>query len=136
MTRHRRMRPGAVYAIQVLRPGRIVDRYGYVGKTRQAPLRRVQQHADSKPWGPDIVGWTAMWRSQRCSALRLWWEEVWRIVLYRPLYNYQWNRWNPRRIPIHEQHATPTALRTRANHAGRLRPVRPVRPEGWSRADG
>ena len=100
-------RPGSVYAIAVRHPvtGRRV-RFGYVGKTRQLPSNRIRQHRDTKPWADTIVGWEVLWASRRCTGVRLWWEEVWRIVLLRPLYNYQWNRWNPRRIPIYRQHRT------------------------------
>lgn len=93
-------RPGRVYAVSVLHPesGTHV-RYGYIGKTRQLVISRLAQHAVMQPWWDTHVSYETLWESPACSSLRLWWEEVWRIMVFFPLYNYQWNRHNPRRIP-------------------------------------
>lgn len=99
-----RRRPGSVYAIRVRNPrtGWIV-RFGYIGKTRATVDHRVGQHlrggyfGPAKWWAHTYVEHETLW-SGYCTAPRLWWEEVWRIVLFLPLYNVQWNRHNPRRI--------------------------------------
>jgi hypothetical protein len=97
-------RPGTIYCLEVRHPitGRHA-RNGYVGKTRQLAANRVSQHLTYQPWAGDITGYRVLWSSRRCTGLRLWWEEVWRIVLFLPLYNYRWNRWNPRRIPVYDR---------------------------------
>ena len=93
------MRPGRVYAVNVLHPERgTFVRYGYIGKTRQLVINRLRQHGASQPWWDTVVSFETLWESPRCSPFRLWWEEVWRIVVLFPLYNIQWNRANPRRI--------------------------------------
>lgn len=92
-------RPGRVYAVNVIHPDRgVLVRYGYIGKTRQLVINRLRQHAVCQPWWDTHVGYETLWESQSCTALRLWWEEVWRIVVLFPLYNIQWNKLNPRRI--------------------------------------
>lgn len=92
-------RPGRVYRVNVIHPdsGAYVA-YGYIGKTRQLLANRLFQHSQVQPWWDTSVGSETVWYSPRCTALRLWWEEVWRIVVFLPLYNIQWNRHNPRRI--------------------------------------
>ena len=107
MSRH----PGTVYQIRVRHPrtGRLV-RNGYIGKTRRKVEIRISEHLHGstrfgsrpQPWAADVVGWKVLWHRDDCSAMRLWWAEVWRILVRFPLHNDQWNRRNPRRIPIYE----------------------------------
>lgn len=102
-------RPGAVYAIRTegfsavrLRPW---PRLGYVGKTRQRVENRVAQHMKTQPWADLYVDHRVLWSSSRVTDFGLWWREIWYIVTRFPVYNYQWNRWNPRRVPIYRAQA-------------------------------
>jgi hypothetical protein len=102
---HRKHRD--IYAAWVLHPdtGRIVC--GYVGKDSSPPSRRTEHMLGGTsrcpspaPWADTVICWRLPY-SGRCSAFTLWWLEIMFIVLLRPIYNYQWNRWNRRRIPIY-----------------------------------
>lgn len=74
-------------------------RTGYIGKTTQHVPRRIQQHRATQPWSDLIVSWDVLWESRRVTAFGLWWREIYYILTRFPVYNYQWNRWNPRRVP-------------------------------------
>lgn len=99
----RRLRRAYVYALHVVNPrtGREV-RFGYIGKTRRPVRVRVGEHVERQGWGHLITGYEVLWHRSDHSLLwlelRLWWAEVWRIVLHRPLFNIEWNRRNPSRI--------------------------------------
>lgn len=97
-----RARRGIVYVITAVDPrtGLVVD--GYVGKTRQTIQARVQQHLDLKPWAPAAVDYRPEW-SGRYTNLGLTVREIVSILWFRPIFNFQWNRLNSRRIPIWKQ---------------------------------
>lgn len=89
------------YDVLDLRTGRTA-RAAYIGKTSAPLVYRDTQHRASQPWawairGPILVLWSA-----DCGRIRLWVMEVLFIVVKRPLFNYQWNKHNPRRIPIYQ----------------------------------
>jgi hypothetical protein len=99
----RKQRPGAIYAAYVRRTGVWAWLFrrpalGYVGKTRQWVKARWRQHEASQPWADTVVEWRVIREWKDISGIALWWAEVWRIVLWLPLYNIQYNRLNPRRI--------------------------------------
>lgn len=100
---HRKRRD--VYAAWCLHPatGRIMC--GYVGKDSDPPTR-IHEHMFGgtsrcrwpSPWSDTVICWRRMY-SGKCSRFTLWWIEILFIVVLRPLYNYEWNRLNSRRIP-------------------------------------
>lgn len=97
-----RRRPGAIYRIRTaVRPWDLTtrSRTGYIGKTTQRVTARIQQHRTSQPWSDLITSWDVLWESRRVTAFGLWWREIYYILTRFPVYNYQWNRWNPRRVP-------------------------------------
>lgn len=100
--------PGAIYAIDTSYWSaiRLRDhvRTGYVGKTRQRVHVRIWQHRVSQPWSDLIEGYRVLWQGQ-CSDFHLWWLEIYYILTRFPVYNYQWNRLNPRRVPIFKAQA-------------------------------
>lgn len=110
-----RRRPGVIYGITVeyWSPTRLrwTHALGYVGKTRQRVGNRIMQHRQSQPWADLIVDHRVLWQSAAVTAFGLWWREIWYIVTRFPVYNYQWNRLNPRRIPIYRARAERTARR-------------------------
>jgi hypothetical protein len=93
-----------VYAAVVLHPvtGRV--RIGYVGKDSDPP-GRAHEHMlggtsrcrNPQPWADTVVFWARLWGG-RMTRFRLWWMEILFILLLRPIYNYEWNRWHRRRI--------------------------------------
>lgn len=97
-----RRRPGSIYGVRVIheRTGRVVTA-GYIGKTRQRVGDRIDQHLTTKPWRDLVIDHYVIRTGNRVSGWTLWWWEVWAIVSRFPLYNYQWNRHNPRRIPMY-----------------------------------
>lgn len=99
-------RPGAIYEIRT-RKSRDTDRThrGYVGKTRQRVENRVTQHRLVQHWSDLIVSHHVLWSSTRVTAFGLWWREIYYILTRFPVYNYQWNRWNPRRVPVYRARA-------------------------------
>jgi len=103
---HRRVFPrrkGWVYVWRVRHPVTgVAVRHGYIGKTRFLKLR-LNQHMERSRWRDTATEWDVLWYSSDVTAFGLWWREVWYILTRMPLYNYQWNRLNPRRIPIYEQ---------------------------------
>jgi hypothetical protein len=103
VSRRRRLYRGSVYAIRVRHPHTWkIIRFGYIGKTRRSVEVRIAEHAERQPWRHLIVDYEVLVRlvdhSRMRLRLRLWWAEVWRIMLFRPLFNIEWNRRNPRRI--------------------------------------
>jgi hypothetical protein len=95
---------GAIYLFLLLHPdtGRVVN--GYVGKSRD-PESRMRWHMATKPWAGAVVHWSLLWDHPRVTNFGLFWREVRAIWWRRPICNYQWNRWNRRRIPIYAQRA-------------------------------
>lgn len=111
-------RPGTVYEVRTIHEKRGTNVRGYVGKTRQLVVNRAGQHGQTQPWADLIVGVKTL-KAGSFTDLGLWWAEVWRIVLLWPVYNYEWNRLNPRRVPKYvaaERHRS-----HRCRHALRLR---------------
>jgi len=102
-------RPGVVYEITTYRakgpagdPARWGAHRGYVGKTTQRPYtRRIDQHRKTQPWSDLIVSHRILWQSTQVTAFGLWWREIYYILTRFPVYNYQWNRLNPRRVPVY-----------------------------------
>jgi hypothetical protein len=89
------------YDVTDLRNGR-VHRAAYIGKTSAPLFYRDTQHRASQPWAWAIVGpIRPLWQAD-CGRIRLWVMEALFIVVKRPLFNYQWNKHNPRRIPIYQ----------------------------------
>ncbi len=94
-----------VYGAWTLHPdtGKIVC--GYVGKDSNPPGRPLEhmqggtsrQPAPS-PWSDTVVFWARLYGG-RMSRFTLWWLEIVLILTFWPVYNYRWNRHNPRRIP-------------------------------------
>jgi hypothetical protein len=117
-----RRRPGYIYGIKVVHEdhGRVV--LGYLGKTRQYWRTRVAQH-ETQPWA-DLIVKPYVIKAGSFTDLGLWWAEVWRIVVRRPVYNYEWNRCNPRRIPIFTARERSRSERCRRALRSRVRPVR------------
>lgn len=94
--------PGAVYRIRTARgwvPLLHGEHTGYIGKTTQRVATRIAQHRACQPWSDLIVSYDVLWESRRVTAFGLWWREIYYILTRFPVYNYQWNRWNPRRVP-------------------------------------
>jgi hypothetical protein len=100
-------RPGVIYAIRTGYTGWRMTvgpptRLGYVGKTTQRPYtRRIDQHRRTQPWSDLIVSHRVLWSSESVTAFGLWWREIYYILTRFPVYNYQWNRLNPRRVPVY-----------------------------------
>lgn len=118
-------RPGSVYGIKVTHhvDRSVLIRRGYIGKTRQKVGARVAQHLETQPFSDLMVEPETLWSSRKCTSLRLWWEEVWRIVVFRPIYNYEWNKLNPRRIPIYlakEQRQARNYMKRRTGYMDRF----------------
>lgn len=98
--------PGTIYRIRTARRATVDPaflfggaRTGYVGKTRRRPYtKRIAEHRRDQPWSDLIVSHDVLWASARVSDFGLWWREIYYIVTRMPVYNYQWNRWNPRRV--------------------------------------
>ena len=97
-----RMRYGAIYVIPVRHPEHGGEITGWVGQSR-CPRLRWAYHRRQQPWADTMLEPFIAWDSPAVTNFGLWWREIWRIVAYRPLYNFEWNRWNPRRIPIWTQ---------------------------------
>ncbi len=108
-------RPGTIYAIRTARRAfnleivKPATRLGYVGKTTQRPYtRRIDQHLKSQPWSDLIASHHVLWQGV-CTPFGLWWREIYYILTRFPVYNYQWNRLNPRRIPVYRAAAERSA---------------------------
>jgi hypothetical protein len=73
----------------------------YVGFSDD-PVARKNQHADEKPWWPevDLTKWEISWVRTEAEARKL--ESAW-VARYLPRYNDQQNRKNPRRIDWRRQ---------------------------------
>lgn len=97
-----------MYAAWVAHPvtGRVVC--GYVGKRSGHLHVRIGEHMyggtsrqpQPSPWSDTVVVWKVLYAGE-CSRFTLWWLEIVAITLLRPLYNYEWNRLNPRRIELY-----------------------------------
>ena len=102
-------RPGIIYAYSGIHPikGTRID-WIYVGKTRQKLESRHAQHMgytkrqDAQPWSDLYPSVRVVFYFKACPE---WWlnlVEKWTIKWTFPLFNYQHNLKNPRRIPKYE----------------------------------
>ena len=96
-------RRGIIYAYSTIDPrtGKR-ERWAYVGKTRQKLMSRHDQHMKSQPWSDLYPQVRVVWEFSSCPD---WWlslAEKWTIKYTRPLYNYEYNTKNSRRIPKYE----------------------------------
>ena len=78
------------------------ERVVYVGESARMPFDRLMEHIAGKPWKDTIVSWRV---DPRVFSSK---EEVWAaerdlIAELRPLYNDEYNRGNPERIPYEVQ---------------------------------
>jgi hypothetical protein len=131
-----RARRGAIYEIVVAHPDHGRDWCGYIGKTRQQVPARVGQHLATKPWARAYRRHRTVWSSHHVTNMGLFLREVWTILTRRPIFNHQWNRANPDRIPIPRQ----WDIYNRVGRCPGNPPTRPVarygarRPAGHPRA--
>jgi hypothetical protein len=94
-------RPGIIYAYSCIDPYTSKDRenWAYVGKTRQALYKRHNQHMDSQPWADLYPQVRVIFKFKSCPDWWLTLAEKLTIKFTRPLYNYEYNTKNSRRIP-------------------------------------
>lgn len=95
-----KFRPGIIYAYSAIDPdsGRRI-RWAYVGKTRQKLVNRHNQHMVVQPWSDLFPNVRIVFSFNSCPD---WWlslVEKLTIKFTRPLYNYDYNTKNRRRIP-------------------------------------
>lgn len=92
----------AVYAYDVAdyrTPTRELAKRAYIGKSSSNLIFRDTQHRHGKLWAPAICGPIyPLWEGD-CGRISLWFREVYYIRRYKPLFNVQWNKDNPNRIP-------------------------------------
>lgn len=96
---------------------------GYIGETVRQPLARLLEHLYDQPWADTIVGWDVDPRvfAGKAAVLE---AERFAVETELPLYNVEWNRANPLRIP------PPVAMKQRkARDAARDVPARWVHPD-------
>ncbi len=72
----------------------------YIGETGREPFVRFVEHLYEQPFGDTIVGLPQVDPRVFGSKAQVWAAERAAIEAERPLYNYEWNLNNPRRIPI------------------------------------
>lgn len=95
----RRRRTVYAYDVRDLRFRSRPVRLGYVGKTSSHISYRDAQNRAGQPWGRQIVGPVRILWTGECGRVSLWLREVWYITRLRPLFNVEWNRANPDRVP-------------------------------------
>jgi hypothetical protein len=96
-------RRGIIYAYSCINPntGRRI-RWAYVGLTRQQLAARHQQHMDIQPWSDLYPEIRIIFDFKRCPD---WWLAMFEkhtIKVMRPVYNYEHNTKNSRRIPKYQ----------------------------------
>lgn len=127
-------RPGIVYAYSTIDPktNRRV-RWAYVGQTRQSLAVRHNQHMGfvkiwgkykPQPWSDLYPEVRVVWQFDSCPNWWLTLFEKYTIKTMRPIYNYNYNTRNRRRIPLF----TAIEQRKQRDRARRLR--RLTRPLG------
>lgn len=72
---------------------------GYVGETVRQPLQRLIEHLYDQPWADTIIAWEVDDRVFAGKDAVLAAEKT-AVEAERPLYNYEWNLGNPRRVEI------------------------------------
>ncbi len=92
-----------VYVFVVWNPhdGYATKTVGYVGETGRLPFERLLEHVYSQPWADTIVSWYVLDEVYPDKRAVLAAEDA-TIKKLLPLYNYEGNLDNPRRIPIPE----------------------------------
>jgi hypothetical protein len=73
----------------------------YVGETGREPFERLMEHVYGKPWADTITGWRVLDEVYPDKTAVLVAEDA-TIKDLAPLYNYEGNLDNPRRVPIPE----------------------------------
>lgn len=105
-------RRGIIYAYSCKIPGtRSREPWAYVGKTRQALASRHEQHMKVQPWSDLYPEIRIVFDFKSCPDWWLTMAEKLTIKFTRPLYNYEYNTKNSRRIPKYQA----TADRQRRN---------------------
>lgn len=94
----------------------------YIGETVREPLERMLEHVYAKPWADTITSWEADDQVYAGKDAVLAAEKA-AVEAERPLYNYEWNQSNPRRVEIWRQEHQRWA---RDDAKGRPRWVKPV----------
>jgi hypothetical protein len=99
-------RPGIIYAYSTVdfKTGKR-ERWSYVGKTRQTLVKRHNQHMDVQPWSDLFPQVRVVFDFRSCPDWWLTWAEKLTIWVMRPLYNYEYNTKNSRRIPKYQAEA-------------------------------
>lgn len=99
----KRLRTVYAYDVTDLRTGEIAPQ-AYIGKTVNMK-RRDHEHrygAETVPpkvWAGHIYGGMyPLWQAE-CGRFRAWYMEIWFIITKEPLFNVEWNKRNPHRIP-------------------------------------
>lgn len=96
-------RRGIIYAYSCVDPATGQrEPWAYVGKTRQALVTRHNQHMESQPWSDLYPQVRVIFNFESCPD---WWlrlAEKWTIKFTQPLYNYEYNTKNPRRVPKYQ----------------------------------
>lgn len=77
-------------------------RVGYIGETARMPLDRLIEHLRKKPWGDTIVGWEIIEDGCPDKASVLVAEKA-AVLAEKPLYNDEYQRNAPHRIPEWDQ---------------------------------
>lgn len=94
----------------------------YIGETAREPLERMLEHVYEKPWADTITSWEADDQVYAGKDAVLAAERA-AVEAERPLYNYEWNRNNSRRVEIWRQEQQRWA---RDDAKGRPRWVKPT----------
>lgn len=99
-------RPGVIYAYSTL-DAETGDRepWAYVGQTRQELYKRHNQHIACQPWSDLFPEVRIVFKFKHCPDWWLTLTEKLVIKFTKPLYNYEYNTKNPRRIPIYQAKA-------------------------------
>lgn len=78
----------------------------YIGETAREPFERMMEHVYTKGWKKDITSWGVYPEvyPNKAAVLR---AEKAKVEAELPIYNDEWNRGNPWRIPIYKQGSAP-----------------------------
>ncbi len=78
--------------------GQRVRRLGYIGESGRMPLDRLLEHLRDQPWGDILAGTDVDNQRYGCKREVLAAEQA-AVVMEKPLYNVEWNKGNPGRVP-------------------------------------